>query len=280
MADEALVPGSKNPQEQDEHTRRHGVLSTLMDFFKTHGAITVGAIVGFAVVAVVLARSRSTATNAGSTSQAGQCVDTNGNAVDCSSPNAQGSLAGYQNSNTATALDMLQTQLNNLTATVSNLPAGATGPAGPQGPIGKTGPQGPSGTSGILPTLGWTPPLIPYSQTWSGKHYFPVSPGHRFDWQGVSYWIVSNTGGYIKGVPGATSAGQAAGKSTVTLYAPSSAYQKPVLNPLANHSPMLSNLAMSQNATSMQDLSHPGISGGGGMQFSPVSHIYPTWYSH
>lgn len=67
-------------------------------------------------------------------------------------------------------------------------------------------------------------PLIPYSQTWSGQHYFPVSPGHIFTWQGTQYFITSNLGGVIKGVPGASTSSQAAGKASVTLYAPQSFY--------------------------------------------------------
>jgi hypothetical protein len=67
-------------------------------------------------------------------------------------------------------------------------------------------------------------PLIPYSQTWTGKHYFPVSPGHVFTWQGTQYFITSDLGGVIKGVPNASTSSQAAGKAAVTLYAPSSFY--------------------------------------------------------
>lgn len=68
-------------------------------------------------------------------------------------------------------------------------------------------------------------PLIPYSMTWSGNHYFPVSPGHIFNWSGVNYFIVSNTGGVITGVPGATNLAQAqASKNQVVLYAPASYY--------------------------------------------------------
>lgn len=67
-------------------------------------------------------------------------------------------------------------------------------------------------------------PLIPYSQTWSGNHYFPVSPGHVFTWQGTQYFIVSDLGGVIKGVPNASTSSQAAGKSPIVLYAPNSFY--------------------------------------------------------
>ena len=80
-------------------------------------------------------------------------------------------------------------------------------------------------TSG-LPS-GYPRPLIPYSQTWSGKHYFPVSPGGVFSYQGAKYFITGNTNGYITGVPGATTAQQAAGKGQVLLYAPSAAYNAP-----------------------------------------------------
>lgn len=218
-------------------------------FFGEHKLIIL-AVVGFGIVAYIIYRSRSGATT--------------------SAANQQGSLAGYQDSNTASALQNLQTQLNNLRDTIGTI---AQGPAGAAGPKGPTGPQGPPGTTGTLPTSNWSPPLIPYSQTWSGKHYFPVSPGHRFDWQGVSYWIVSDTGGYIKGVPGATSASQAAGKSTVTLYGPSGAYQKPVLNPLANHSPVYNFMPLAAHAVPGTDLSHSAVAFGP-KSIVPVGHPY------
>ncbi len=80
----------------------------------------------------------------------------------------------------------------------------------------------PPNSNGSLHTAN---PLIPYSITWGGKHYFPVSPGKVFNWSGVNYFIVSNAGGVIKGVPGATSLQQAqSSKNQVTLYAPADYY--------------------------------------------------------
>ncbi len=254
----------------DEHPDQPATAKSGMGkFLESHKWVAVGSIAAVIVVFIAL-RSRSSVSNNNSTSQTG-CTDVNGNPVSCSDVNAvnqQGSLgaAGAQSAQTATALNMLQTQLNNLAATVSQI----GNQPGPTGPAGPTGPQGPSGSSA------WVAPLIPYSQTWSGKHYFPVAPGHRFDWQGVSYWITSNTNGVIQGVPGATSAGTAAGKNPVVLYGPSSTYKPPVTNTQANHSPLLSSLMLSRTAQGGQDLSHPGISGGP-MQWNPVSRIGHTW---
>lgn len=244
----------KEESQVPERTRTGGgfgkAVAGIGSFFGEHRLIIL-AVVGFGIVAYIIYKSRSGATTAGATNQ-------------------QGSLAGQQDANTASALQNLQTQLNNLRDTIGTIAQGSPGATGPQGP---TGPQGSPGTTGKLPTSNWSPPLIPYSQTWSGKHYFPVSPGHRFDWQGVSYWIVSDTGGYIKGVPGATSASQAAGKSTVTLYAPSSAYQKPVLNPLASHSPIYNFMKLAPESVPGTDISHSATAFGP-KRIVPVGHPY------
>lgn len=77
-------------------------------------------------------------------------------------------------------------------------------------------------TSGSPGSPSGATPLIPYD--FFHPHYFPVHPGGVFNYQGVSYYIVSDLGGVIKGVPGAKSSTQAAGKSQVTLYAPSTFY--------------------------------------------------------
>jgi len=80
----------------------------------------------------------------------------------------------------------------------------------------------PPNSNGSLHTAN---PLIPYSITWGGKHYFPVAPGGVFNWSGVKYFIVSNTGGVIKGVPGATTLQQAqSSKNQIVLYAPADYY--------------------------------------------------------
>lgn len=81
----------------------------------------------------------------------------------------------------------------------------------------------PPANGGTQTTAGFVNPLIPYDHF--NPHYFPVHPGHVFSYQGVNYWITSDTGGKIMGVPGATSAAAAKMSPTqVLLYAPSSFY--------------------------------------------------------
>lgn len=250
--------GSKSPTEPGEH--KAGIGSKLVDLFTEHKALVIGMAVGVGFVLFIVSKSQSSANSA--------------NTANTGAANQQGDLgaSGAQNAQTATALQDLQAQFNNLQSTIGNI---AQGPAGPTGPAGAPGPTGPAGGSGNLPGLGWTAPLIPYSQTWSGKHYFPVAPNHQFTWNGVKYWITGNTGGVITGVPGATSAQQASGKGTVVLYAPASAYVKPVLNPLANHSPIYNFMPLGQTSGHM-DLGQPSVAGNH-MAISPVARNGKTW---
>src|SRR5260221_6670066 len=101
---------------------------------------------------------------------------------------------------------------------------GPVPPAPPPTPAPNPTPPVPPAPPPVTPPTHFVNPLIPYSVTWSGNHYFPVAPGHVFGYQWVNYWIISNTGGVITGVPGAASASQAAGKAAVTLYAPQTYY--------------------------------------------------------
>src|SRR6266481_3731122 len=177
------------------------------EFFGEHKMIVL-AVVGFGIVFYVIMKGRQTSST--------------------TTANQQGSLAGNQTTGTATALDALQTQLNNLAATVSAIP---NGPAGATGPAGPAGPSGTSGTGGIIPTLNWKAPLIP-SGTYSGPNFSNLKSGTKYTYQGVQYTLGAGAGGRLWGT---TSQG-----NQVLLYGPSSAYNPPAQQPLnsqANHSP-------------------------------------------
>ncbi len=262
MADEALVPGSKNPQEQDEHTRKHGIGSTLLDFFTEHKMLVIGIIGGTAIVALVMAKSQSSANSA--------------NTANTGAANQQGSLAGNQDANTASALTNLQTQINNMRDTISTI---AQGPAGPAGP---TGPQGPAGPSGTLPSTGWKPPLI---QQGAWPSNFKWQFGQKVGFGGVSYTVSPGNNGIIWGVPNfkgtlaqwnAVPIGTGPGQKVAVYSTNPASYKAPALNAQANHSPMYNYMALSRSAGAMQDLSHPGLSGSPLSQ-NPVSRIGHTW---
>lgn len=253
MADET-------PAKQEEHQSKEGFGSVLAEFVGSHKVLLIGAAIGTAFVLFIVSKSQSNASNAGTASQAA---------------NQQGSLAGNQTSGTAFALDAMQTQLNNLAATVSQI-GNTPGPAGPQGPIGKTGPAG--GTTSNPPPniplwqqLHGNLPIIPSGQ-YKGPSFSNLKPGTKYTFGGVTYTLTTS----VKGMPGSgvLYGINPQGKVT-TLYGPPSAYHN-VLNPLANHSPMLSSLALNQNSSG-GDLSHPGPGGGSTMQWNPVARTGHSW---
>lgn len=94
MADE-----SKTPAQQDAHQERHGIGATIADFVGGHKVVLIGAGIGVAVVLYIMSQSQN-ASNTGSTA----------------ATNQQGSLAGAQTDNTASALDQLTSTLNNFLA--------------------------------------------------------------------------------------------------------------------------------------------------------------------
>jgi hypothetical protein len=163
--------------------------------------------------------------------------------------NQQGSLAGQQDANTASGLTNLQTQIDNLRNTIGTI---AQGPAGPAG--------------GTVPTLNWKPPLIPFG-TYTGPSFSNLKAGTKYTYQGIQYTLGAGAGGRLWGT---NPQGQ-----QVLLYAPKSAYTPPVLNPLANHSPVYNFMALGQTSSGA-DLSHPGVAGSA-MQRSTVARNGLTW---
>ena len=251
---------SKTPAQQDEHQSKHGVMSTLIDFFGEHKALVGGAIIGFAVVAFVLNRSQSNASNAGSTAGAA---------------NQQGSLAGQQDANTASSLTNLQTQVDNLRNTIGTI---AQGPPGPTGATGATGAAGPSGT---LPSTGWKPPLIQQG-AWPAN--FKWQFGQKVGFNGVSYTVSPGSGGIIWGVPNfkgtlaqwnAVPIGTGPGQKVAVYGTNPADYKPPVLNPLVNHSPIYNFMRLGQTSGGM-DLGHPGVAGSA-MSINTVARNGNTW---
>jgi hypothetical protein len=247
MADE-----SKTPAQQDEHQHKEGVFSTLAAFFGEHKIMLIGIIGGAAIVALVMAKSQSNASNNASTGAANQ----------------QGSLAGNQDANTASSLTNLQTQLDNLRNTLGTI---AQGPAGPQGP------QGPAGPSGGSTPSWWTPllPKAPESSMAWGQKVTVGNTTYLTGWgAGNRLWGVPYKPGMTQqqwyNVPIGGGVGQ---KVLISDVAPKPA----LMNSQSNHSPMLVALTLSQNAAAMSDLSHAGPGGGSTMAWNPVARNGNTW---
>ena len=226
------------------------------EFFGEHKMIVL-AVVGFGIVFYVIMKGRQTSST--------------------TTANQQGSLAGNQTSGTATALDSLQTQLNNLAATVSGIPAGATGATGPTGPAG---PSGGGGGGGIIPSTGWHAPLIAQG-AWPSN--FQWQFGQKVGFNGTTYTVGPGSGGVIWGVPNfkgtlaqwnqvpiGTGPGQ-----KVAVYGTNPAdYVPPTLNPQADHSPLYNFMSLSPSAVPGTDLSHSGVAFGPKQGGRPIGHPY------
>lgn len=250
--EEAAVP---------EKTRGGGgfgkAVAGIGSFFGEHKIIIL-AVVGFGIVAYIIYKSQSGATTANTANQ-------------------QGSLAGQQDANTASALDSLQTQLNNLAATVSNIPAGPAGPAGPPGPVGGSGGGAgggsgggsgggtggtPPGTTWLWQQLHGNYPIIPSGQ-YKGPSFSNLKPGTKYTFNGITYTLTTS----VKGMPGSgvlygiTNSGK-----VQTLYGPPSSYPGPqnlgVVNSIANHSPIYNFMKLAPEAVPGTDLSHSAVAFG------------------
>ena len=225
--------GSKSPAEQDAHQEKHGVGSVLAEFIGSHKVLLIGAIAGFAIVAFIMSKSKST--SAGTTSDA---------------TNQQGSLAGYQNTQTANSIDQLTQSVNNMLSAIQGKLNPAPTPA---------------------PTSTWKAPLIPYGQLPAGTQYSTAAQlkaNPWVTWQGVKYWKVPGSGNILWGI---SPTGE-----QVKLYGNANAYVPPVTTAQANHSPIYSFLPLGQTSGGM-DLGHPGVAGSPMQGVRPVARVGHTW---
>lgn len=240
---------NETPAQHSEH--KEGLGSVLAGFFGEHKTLLIGGIIGVAVVAFVLNRSQN-ASSAGTAT------------------NQQGSLAGAQTDNTASALDQLTSTLNNFLSSQQSTSGGAQSTNPPTG-----------GGTGTLPSTGWHAPLI---QQGAWPSNFQWKFGQKVSVGGTTYTVGPGSGGIIWGVPGTGWTQSNWDKvpvgpgGKVAVYGTNPAdYVPPTLNPQANHSPMITALTLSQNAASMTDLSHAGPGGGTNMAWSPVARNGKTW---
>lgn len=246
MPDRNVVTDS-NPKIQEEHQAKHGMLSTITTFIGDHVALSIGVAIGFVLVAFVLSKRKTTpATNVGtSTTASAGCVDSHGQAIDCGSSQAVGSLgnAGYQDSGVAYALTQLGQQLNNLQATLNAPP-----------PVTTPNPT-PTPTPGA--------PIIPAGQFPSGVKW---ATGSHLVYGGNPYTLIVGSG-RLYGVPGFVSAQQALTVQNAPLL-----YQIPnwtgPKNAMASHSPIQSFLQMSSHANKAFDLSNASVSANPGVMLS------------
>jgi hypothetical protein len=246
MPDRNVVNDS-NPATQEQHQAKHGVMSTVTNFIGDHVALVIGVTIGVVLIGYVVLKRQGTspAANVGTSATSAGCVDANGQAVDCSSSQAVGSLgnAGYQDSGVAYALTQLGQQMNNLQASLNAPP--------------------PTTTTTPNPT---TSPVIPSGQWPTGAKW---ATGTHLTWNGQPWTVIVGSQGRIWGAPGTLSAKQALTVQNAPLL-----YQVPnwtaPTNAQATHSPIQSYLTMGRTADPNFDLSNPIVASRSGVQ--PSNH--------
>lgn len=191
-------------------------------FFGEHRVVIL-AVIGFGIVFYLIMRSR------------------NQNAAQTGVANQQGSLAGYQNAQTATALDQLTTAINNFLANQQGTPSTPTSNQNTPPQIGTLF-KGPTGVEHYVANGNETLSQIA-AKLGTGS------------WNSI-YAIPNNQ--LLFGKMNSVDAAKYKPPAGTQITVPGSA----TLNTQANHSPMYSFLALSPHAVPGTDLSHSGTAFG------------------